>query len=162
MFINLLIFCSWWQRAVNEVAAEFAPTEFSLDPAIPQEAISRVLIEAHEKTQLAEQNDIMDSTAAENAKPTLRGRSKENVLSESLEKLLGQAHFFYASGNDEDASKLYRKVIQQHPAASQAWLSLALIEESKGNQEKALLMKFCAAENAKEEELWLELGEEVL
>jgi general transcription factor 3C polypeptide 3 (transcription factor C subunit 4) len=87
------------------------------------------------------------------------GKSTTHVLPPEVARLMGQANVSYVSRKYEDAIALLLEVVRQAPHAFEAYQTLGLVHEEKGDLDKALSYYIIAAHLIKHDtDLWRKLA----
>ncbi|RKP12963.1 hypothetical protein BJ684DRAFT_10759 [Piptocephalis cylindrospora] len=117
--------------------------------------------------------DDADQSALNNFTQALRaasglGKTKSRMTRADLAEtpevlaLLARANAHYVAGRESEAIQLLKHVIRTDPAVARAWLTLAMIYDTRGDADSAAIMRFCAADNARDPDLWCDLAQEML
>ncbi|OMJ21971.1 General transcription factor 3C polypeptide 3 [Smittium culicis] len=84
--------------------------------------------------------DIINNKKSKRKKKTLTKK-----IDPEIQNLLGQANLFYVNKEPQKSIILLKEVIRMDPGVSQAWHTLALIQEEAGDSDRALKLYLMSA-----------------
>ncbi|KAI9599574.1 hypothetical protein BDF19DRAFT_410218 [Syncephalis fuscata] len=99
---------------------------------------------------------VLDGTTS-----TSRTRQTTTAIPLQVKNLLQQANSLYVGDRETDAIPYLNEAIRLAPQVEHAWLLLALIKENQGEEERAFVLRFCAAQNARDPDLWCWVAEQL-
>ncbi|KAI8053006.1 hypothetical protein BDF22DRAFT_686588 [Syncephalis plumigaleata] len=81
-------------------------------------------------------------------------KRKSTAIPLQVKNLLQYANSLYVREQEVEAIPYLTEAIRLAPQVEHAWLLLALIKENQGEEERAFVLRFCAAQNARDPDLW--------